>query len=249
MSRLREKLFSLKIEIKEMLLSGCFSDVICLLNFVCDKEILKATDYDYYLNVCPYDESVSKTFQIDYINASFVDLNGDLYIACQDPKLKYVDRFLSFLNKADYQCIISLNTESHYPRKIKIKDVKIIEFKGEQFIRDELLEVNRKEIRRIVCLKWQDFSVMDVENFEFLIKYLDQFDKKLKIIHCRAGVGRTGTFIMYRVLREYEKITIDIFVDLLLNLRSQRPQMVTTAEQLEFLYKTFLNKLKVIVEE
>lgn len=243
MENLRNKLLSNKKIFKELLLSGCYTELINNLNNICNSEMLKATDYDLYSDVCPYDDSVSKKYQIEYINASFICSNDDFYIACQDPKLQYIDRFFSFLDKADFQCIISLNCESKYSDFFEILQSSTVNFQGTPFIKDEIVKLKDKKIRKITCLQWHDFSTLTHESLEFLYTYLVQFDKNTKIIHCRAGVGRTGSLIMYRTLRKYEIVTDDLFIDILIDLRAQRAQMITTSGQLEFLHHIFVKRL------
>ena len=126
---------------------------------------------------------------------------------------------------------------------MKLENEKLIKFNDKSFIKDEVYNLNGKNIRRILCLEWKDFSVISQESLEFLYKYLKQFDEKLKIIHCKAGVGRTGTLIMYRALRKYQNVSIDLFIDIFIELRSQRTQMVTTSEQLGYLFEIFVKKI------
>lgn len=58
------------------------------------------------------------------------------------------------------------------------------------------------------------------------------------VVHCSAGVGRTGTFIatdiIMQKLKQEQKINI---YDLVKKLREQRVKMVQSIEQYIFLYK------------
>ncbi|XP_059173262.1 receptor-type tyrosine-protein phosphatase mu-like [Physella acuta] len=58
------------------------------------------------------------------------------------------------------------------------------------------------------------------------------------VVHCSAGVGRTGTFIALRnVMREAEETGRVNFLQTVARLRQDRMNMVQTAEQYEFLHK------------
>lgn len=113
---------------------------------------------------------------------------------------------------------------------------------------------NKKIIRHFWIRKWQDFSIpnKEVDNNLNLIKYLNKIDSnikdefKCKLVHCSAGVGRSGTFIELDWYYNYiflKKIQgkefnnkIDIFKSVL-NMRKCRVMMVQRFEQYEYLYK------------
>ncbi|KAK6025761.1 Protein-tyrosine phosphatase [Ostertagia ostertagi] len=60
------------------------------------------------------------------------------------------------------------------------------------------------------------------------------------LVHCSAGVGRTGTIISVNYIRELIKSaeleSLDLF-DLVMNLRKQRASMVQTQDQYQFVHK------------
>jgi len=95
---------------------------------------------------------------------------------------------------------------------------------------------------------WPDHEVpRDEKVFIKLTEDVDKYNKnnKTMIVHCSAGVGRTGTFIAVhsyvRYLRKYyqdEKDLPDINIPgKLISLRQDRPRMIQTKEQYEFVYK------------
>ena len=65
------------------------------------------------------------------------------------------------------------------------------------------------------------------------------------IIHCSAGVGRTGTFIALDILtqRMQNEKKINIY-DTVKSLRKQRVKMVQTLQQYTFLYDCCLQLVK-----
>jgi protein tyrosine phosphatase len=244
---LKNELFSAKNEIKALLKNGQFSQALKMVNSIGLKYLIKYSDYDLYMNVLPYDTSVSDLYGINYVNASFIQLDGDQYIACQIPKLKYFDLFLEMILRSNAECVLSLNGNADYatlhnpPSKSEI-----FLFENEPFLIMQTLQ----NVKIIKCVHWDDMAVLSLEKMEFLYNFMERFDQKLKIVHCTAGVGRTGTFIMYRALRNYQNaaimkentlvVTDDVFCDMWLDLRSQRNHSVFTSSQLKFLYENFV---------
>jgi len=111
-----------------------------------------------------------------------------------------------------------------------------------------------KTIKRIHYKNWPDHGVIDTDTMLGLVKTintlaLEQADGRI-MVHCRGGVGRTGTLITARTLynlKEADSITVDTFKsktrDIILHGREQRgPQFVQQAIQLKSIYE-FGNKI------
>lgn len=90
---------------------------------------------------------------------------------------------------------------------------------------------------------WFDHAGTNLSSLKYLVEKLENASQQL-FIHCRAGVGRTGTlitayFLKHRILKDHissEKLP-SLLEDLILNLRQQRgPHFVTTFEQYSLLY-------------
>lgn len=98
---------------------------------------------------------------------------------------------------------------------------------------------------------WADFSKPEGEDREALLQLFHQTAAKTspenpRIVHCSAGVGRTGTFIaLDHLLRELESGELlspenfneDPVFDIVNQLREQRMMMVYNEMQLHFIYE------------
>ena len=158
----------------------------------------------------------------------------------------------------------------------KVKKVEIIN-ENKQAIKDciireiKITNMETKEeennILQINYEGWPDKGVPSIENgevfntFEKIIEEIDkkrkEIDKKRKdwpiVVHCSAGVGRTGTFIsMYYLEKEIkdqinqnkDKIEFNIF-NLVRKIKEMRMHLVQVYEQYKFIYefvKYLLNK-------
>lgn len=147
--------------------------------------------------------------------------------------------FTDLILKSKPQCIISLISDTSYLSTYEPVNSVTIIFKDYDFIRDELYFINNQKVRRLVCLAWLN-HVMTKEQMDFLCDYTLQFRENLNLVHCKHGVRKTGTFIMYQALKNLGKVTTEQFVDTFLNLRMQRHHLVAHEEQLEFLYNNFV---------
>ena len=130
-------------------------------------------------------------------------------------------------------------------------------------IRTLELELNndKRTVTHIHYKKWPDKGVPDMNSFntfEEIIKIVDQINKSKHdkekenefhpiVVHCSAGVGRTGTFIsMFCLYKEIKMAQIDkrivnsiqfnIF-NLVRKMKEMRLYMVQTFEQYKFVYQ------------
>lgn len=113
-----------------------------------------------------------------------------------------------------------------------------------------------KTIKRIHYNNWPDQGVIAVEELDTLLKLFDfkDFKDNKFLIHCRAGIGRTGVLITAAYIKEEissGKIHVNNFrkkiVEIILSLRTMRNNgFVQTKEQFILLndYARFLLKIK-----
>jgi len=250
MSEVSQKLKNCLLENKDVLKS-LFSEkrwarILSLMTELSKSFItLEPCSYDRFPDLLPLTDDVSKLYNINYVNASFINLGSEeSYIACQLPKKEHLADFIRFLGKANPAFILSLDGSYDYLEKYKEFMVfsYTIKYGKKDFLTYEFYDIYGKTIGILKLNSWEDHSVISLDEMEFLDSQVSKYlSSKLIIVHCKAGVGRTGTFILYRELRKLGRVTENDFIDKLIELRSQRPGMVYEWEQLEFLYTSFIN--------
>lgn len=241
MLELQNLLLKEKSKVEKYILSGEYSQALSLLYKATEPFLMLSSEYDLYRDVTPYDNKVFERHCMEYVNASFVTVHDDQYIVCQEPKKEFVERFLSLVERSRANVIIALKDDCTYSDAVQVLSTKTVFLEGSPFLVDEVLKVGGRDVRRIACVAWKDHSVLSRSQFDFLHEYLSQFGSETKVIHCRAGAGRAGTFIMYRALmKRIGQITVNVFVDLLIQLRCQRTLLVQSTSQLKFLVNKFL---------
>ena len=116
-----------------------------------------------------------------------------------------------------------------------------------------------KKVTQIHFTGWPDKGVPDIKNgnvFDHFIEIIEKVDEKRGnspvVVHCSAGVGRTGTFIaMYYLYKEImgqikenkSEIIFNIF-NLVRKIKEMRLHMVQVFEQYKFIYDFVLYVLK-----
>lgn len=106
-------------------------------------------------------------------------------------------------------------------------------------------------LRQFHFTSWPDHGVPDTTdlliNFRYLVRdYMKQIPPESPIlVHCSAGVGRTGTFIAIdRLIYQIEnENTVDVY-GIVYDLRMHRPLMVQTEDQYVFLNQCVLDIIR-----
>ena len=167
-------------------------------------------------------------------------------------------------NNQSNQNVQNIQNIQNIQNEIKIKVNQIYIEKYEDYdIRTLKLELNndKRTITHLHYKKWPDKGVPDINSFitfEEIIKKVDQKNKEKDdnekenefhpiVVHCSAGVGRTGTFIsMFCLYKEIKMAQIDNgngniiqfnILNLVRKMKEMRLHMVQTFEQYKFIYQ------------
>ncbi|KAK0046237.1 receptor-type tyrosine-protein phosphatase alpha [Biomphalaria pfeifferi] len=219
-----------------------------------------------YKNICPYDHSRvhleinTERNEMDYINASYIrGFNSEVkFIAAQGPQKSTINDFIRMLWEQKVDVVVMLTDlvegtkvkcEKYWPDsdKMQIGYIKV-KLGSTQVFADytiRKLELSKKgESSHIFTqfhfTSWPDkgvpstqWSLVDVEQRVTSIP-----TNKPIVVHCSAGVGRTGTFIaLYNIMRQAEETGLVDFFKTVSKLREDRIFMVQTLSQYEFLHK------------
>ncbi|GLV35403.1 Protein tyrosine phosphatase 52F [Carabus blaptoides fortunei] len=221
-----------------------------------------------YVNILPYDETrvilnVTNSSSSDYINASYIQgySGNNEYIAAQGPTEATCPAFWQMILEQNVRVIVMLTqcVENGKDKCYKYFPTVVEEYDLNNDIKIECIEeqlftvynrrtfkvVKNKVAKKIIHLQfnlWPDFDVPDdvskMIEFHETVKEINMKKPSLILIHCSAGVGRTGTLIAIDILTQNirDKRKVDIF-GTVLNLRKQRMTMVQSERQYEFLFK------------
>ena len=227
-----------------------------------------------YIDIRPYDHSRVVLDQIDndcysdYINASFIDGYGqkeDEYIAAQAPKVNTVVDMWRMIWQTNANVVVMLTnivengrqkSERYWPRQRteRYGDVEITMTAAEGFAyhvkRKFLLRQNRDSriVTHLQFTGWPDHGVpascLDILDFYYKVKSLDSQRTGPLILHCSAGIGRTGSFIAidYLMQQVQSEQMLDVF-KCVSHMRINRYQMVQTESQYKFIYEAILDAI------
>ncbi|KAJ8679234.1 hypothetical protein QAD02_015021 [Eretmocerus hayati] len=202
----------------------------------------------------------------DYINANYCDgyRKQNAYVATQGPLQETFGDFwrmcwelrsstIVMMTKLEERTRIKCDqywptrgTESYGQMQVSITDVQELAtycIRTFQICRHGYSE--RREIKQLQFTAWPDHGVPEhpAPFLQFLrrVRCLNPNDSGPLIVHCSAGVGRTGCFIVIDSMLErirHEK-TIDIYGHVTC-LRAQRNYMVQTEDQYIFIHDALL---------
>jgi len=87
----------------------------------------------------------------------------------------------------------------------------------------------KKILLHIIFKTWTDFDIPTVSDFEKLMNIITAGPI---VVHCMAGVGRTGTFILAHYLLSI--YNVENSIDIVKEMRSTRAGMIQSQEQFKF---------------
>ncbi|XP_013888308.1 receptor-type tyrosine-protein phosphatase S isoform X2 [Austrofundulus limnaeus] len=202
----------------------------------------------------------------DYINANYIDgyRKQNAYIATQGPlaetfgdfwRMVWEQRTASVVmmtrleEKSRIKCDQywpSRGTETYGMIQVTLLDtMELATFCVRTFSLHKSGSSERREVRQFQFTAWPDHGVPEYPtpflNFLRRVKACNPPDAGPITVHCSAGVGRTGCFIVIDAMLErirHER-TVDIYGHVTL-MRSQRNYMVQTEDQYSFIHEALL---------
>lgn len=217
----------------------------------------------------------------DYINASLVEMEEAQrsYILTQGPLRNTCGHFWLMIWEQNTKAVIMLNRviekgsekcAQYWPtqeEQMSFRDTRFVvrllseDIKSYYTIRQlELQNANTGETREIYHFHyttWPDFGVPESPasflNFLFKVRESDSLgpDHGPAVVHCSAGIGRSGTFSLVDtclVLMDKRKDPSSVDIKkVLLDMRKYRMGLIQTPDQLRFSYMAVLEGAKYIM--
>ncbi len=196
----------------------------------------------------PYSGSFNYNHASDRYNASLITLHGKQFIALEGPTQENVPAFLHVLDQYQVTDLVRLT-----PATYKNRENSTPYWEGHINIHPKngrtTLELNGKEINYFFTDSWINHNGIEPERLIALVKAVmgQETEKQIIAVHCRAGVGRTGTFLAaYTLIRDIDQQIaggiapdhIQVSIDKIVwEICLQRPFMVTHFAQYKTLYE------------
>ncbi|XP_033177215.1 tyrosine-protein phosphatase 10D isoform X2 [Bombus impatiens] len=228
-----------------------------------------------YSDILPYDfsrvklEVIENDPNTDYINASFIKgYSGENeYIACQGPKEETTFDFWRMIEQYDINVIVMLTElvekdkekcHQYFPtiretfkyENLTIKCISELDYRS--YTQRTLVLQKENKKRNITHLHFKQWPDHDVpEDFEPIIHFCQIVHRNVTgnkgyiVIHCSAGIGRTGTLIAIDIILQHlrDNKKLDVF-GTVYRLRRDRINMVQKESQYAYIYNCTKQVLK-----
>ncbi|XP_077499778.1 receptor-type tyrosine-protein phosphatase U-like isoform X3 [Amblyomma americanum] len=225
-----------------------------------------------YGNLLAYDHSRVKLKPIpgvlysDYINANYIDgyCRPKRYIATQGPKHHTVDDFWRMVWQENVCKIVMLTgivengktkCEKYWPEKTAIYGEIQVHFIAEEQFPDYVIHQlhitladTTREVKHFHLTSWPDHGVPLYPNtvltFRRKVNQYRTYNEAPVVVHCSAGIGRTGTYILLDNLLEQSQSegVVDV-VGQLSAMRQNRMNVVETLEQYNFVHRALMESV------
>ncbi len=212
------------------------------------------SDQNRYTNAHPNDKHRATLADGSYLNVSPIYLGEKTYYVGQAPTLYSLYHFIQFLleplpeKPKGIQTIVTLtmpkegNRETCYNYwhdcpSIRVIKEDIIFNQGITRVVFRILAIWKegkkvKEINQVAVENWPDGSIISIEVLYAVIEMVGKL-KGGKFIHCSAGLGRSGVFLIaYHALKYMQYDNINEYI---LRCRIQRRGIVQTSTQHRYL--------------
>ncbi|XP_034522935.1 receptor-type tyrosine-protein phosphatase V-like isoform X4 [Ailuropoda melanoleuca] len=209
----------------------------------------------------------------DYINANFIPgySHPQEFIATQGPLKKTLEDFWRLVWEQQVHIIVMLTvgmengrvlcehywpsdptpiTHGHITVHLLAEEPEDEWTKREFQLQHVAQPQRRRRVKQLQFTTWPDHSIPEAPGS--LLAFVELVQEQARatqgagpvLVHCSAGVGRTGTFVaLSRLLRQLEEEqAVDVF-NAVYALRLYRPLMIQTPSQYIFLHSCLLNKI------
>ncbi|XP_045154114.1 receptor-type tyrosine-protein phosphatase V-like [Echinops telfairi] len=208
----------------------------------------------------------------DYINANFIPgyTHPQEFIATQGPLKRTLEDFWRLVWEQQVHTIVMLTVgmengrvlcEHYWPADstpITLGHITVYllveepedEWTKREFRLQHASEHRQRRVKQLQFTTWPDHSIPEAPSS--LLTFVELVREQARatqgfgptLVHCSAGVGRTGTFVaLMRLLQQLEQEqVVDVF-NTVYALRLHRPLMIQTPSQYIFLHSCLLNKI------
>jgi len=220
-----------------------------------------------YPDILPYEKNRVVLSKSQYINASKVSIQSKNFISCQAPLPQTFNDFWTMVWEHKTPVIVMLTkliegkkikAHCYWPSNIghaeTFGDITVVldSVDSDDKMVKRIFSVSRIDdpsetlkVLHIHYVDWPDFGVP--ENPHSIIKVIEEIDSFVEVshasstapvvVHCSAGIGRTGTLLAIIAFIEHKKMShLESIQDIVNSLRKQRIGMVQTFEQYRFIY-------------